>query len=374
MPKGIPKMKYFEKYKSNTLAGCSNQTFFTTDNKDCEYTGRAFYKVFAHGTYNYSFLFSNMTDSSYRGESYENDPLEMWTILDMGASVVKSPENYTDKNAFANIEIQDMQQVTFGGKEKKIVKPGEFFTSDEVELTSEEGDFICVEITFKGTKIPFHDEARFPIYVYEDGEFRQNNKMPVPGMIGCERDVKKRICFLGDSITQGIGPTFNSYNHWCAKIAENLGTEYSYWNLGIGCAKASDAATDGAWLFKAKQCDFVNLCLGVNDINGGENQERIKKNLSVIVKELKNAGVRVGIFTPFPFDFKEEKYETWKAVCDYVKNDLSKECEYCFDTAEILENKERPGFTVYGGHPNDEGSIILADAFCDYIKKIGFEF
>ena len=93
MPKGIPKMKYFEKYKSNTLAGCSNQTFFTTDNKDCEYTGRAFYKVFAHGTYNYSFLFSNMTDSSYRGESFENDPLEMWTILDMGASVVKSPEN-----------------------------------------------------------------------------------------------------------------------------------------------------------------------------------------------------------------------------------------------------------------------------------------
>ena len=54
-------MKYFEKYKSNTLAGISNQSLFETDNKDCEYTGRAFYRLFAGGTYNYSFLFSNMT-------------------------------------------------------------------------------------------------------------------------------------------------------------------------------------------------------------------------------------------------------------------------------------------------------------------------
>ena len=367
-------MKYFEKYKSNTLAGSSNQTCFTTDNMDCEYTGRAFYKVFAPGTYNYSFLFSNMTDSSYREVSDVNEPLEMWTILDMGASVVKAPENYTDKDAFANIEISEMQQVTFAGKEKKIVKPGEFFTSDEVELSCEDGDFICVEITFKGTKIPFHDEARFPIYVYEDGEFRQNNKMPVPGMIGCERETKKRIAFLGDSITQGIGPTFNSYNHWCAKIAENLGTDYSYWNLGIGCAKASDAATDGAWLFKAKQCDFVNLCLGVNDVYRTNNSDVIKKNLETVVKELKKAGVRVGIFTPFPFDFKDEKYEVWKDVRDYVKNELSKECEYCFDTSEILENKEKSGCAIYGGHPNDEGSILLANAFCDFIKKTGFEF
>ena len=366
-------MKYFEKYKSNTLAGISNQSLFETDNKDCEYTGRAFFRLFAGGTYNYSFLFSNMTDSSYRGISEANEAGESWTILDMGVCIVKTPENPTDQNAFADIEIPEMHQVTFGGNEKRTVKPGEFFTSDEVEISAEKGDYLCVEITFKGTKIPFHDEGRIPCYVYEYGKFFPNKKVPLPNMIGCERDVKGKVAFLGDSITQGIGATFNSYNHWASLIAENIGEDYSFWNLGIGCAKAVDAATDGAWLFKAKQCDFVSLCLGVNDLICAIDTEKIKKCLEITVKELKAAGVRVGIFTPFPFDLKDEKLTAWQDVCKYVREELSKECEYCFDTAEVLESKEKPGEAPYGGHPNDEGCKLLAEKFCEYIKSIGFK-
>ena len=367
-------MKYFEKYVSNTLAGSADQTFFTTANKDCEYTGRVFYKVFRGGKMNYSFLFSNMTDASFPKVSEPNDPCEKWTILDMGVCVVKAPDDITDKNAFADIEIVDMQQVTFGGKETRVVQPGEFFTTDEVELDAEKGNFLCIEMTFKGTKIPYHEESQIPIFVYEDGKFIYNKKMPLPAMIGCERKVKKRIAFLGDSITQGIGAAFNSYNHWCAKIAESVGEDYSFWNLGMGYARAMDAATDGAWLFKAKQCDFVSLCLGVNDISQGRTAEEVKKDLKTIVSELIKANVKVGIFTPFPFNWKDEKLKVWNEVCRYIKEELSKECEYCFDTSLYVGLENEPNTAKYGGHPSDEGCAVLAAGFLEYIKKTNFEF
>jgi len=367
-------MRYFEKYVSNTLAGSADQTFFTTANKDCEYTGRAFYKVFCGGRMNYSFLFSNMTDASFPKVSEPNDPCEKWTILDMGVGVVKAPENVIDKDAFADIEISDMQQVTFGGKETRVVQPGEFFTTDEVELCAEKGDFLCIEITFKGTKIPYHEESQIPIYVYEDGNFVYNKKMPLPGMIGSERNVKKRIAFLGDSITQGIGATFNSYNHWCAKIAEALGDEYSFWNLGIGYARAADAATDGAWLFKAKQCDFVSVCLGVNDISQGRSADEVNNHLKTVIAELKRSNVKVGIFTPFPFNWTGEKLDTWNEVCRYIKEELSKECEYCFDTACYVGLEGEPNTAKYGGHPNDEGCAVLASGFLEFIRENNFRF
>ena len=47
-------MDFFKQYTSNTLAGSSNQSYFLSDNT--LQIGRVFYKVFAGGRYNYSFL------------------------------------------------------------------------------------------------------------------------------------------------------------------------------------------------------------------------------------------------------------------------------------------------------------------------------
>ena len=56
-------MDFFKQYTSNTLAGSSNQSYFLSDNT--VQTGRVFYKVFAGGRYNYSFMFTNVIDSTY---------------------------------------------------------------------------------------------------------------------------------------------------------------------------------------------------------------------------------------------------------------------------------------------------------------------
>lgn len=369
-------MKYFEKYVSNTLAGSANQSWFNPEDRNTEYTGRVFFKVFCGGKFNYSFLFSNMTDSSYKYKSMNkaNELGDEWEIIEMGVAVYKPDGETTGKDCFKNVEINDMIQVTFGKKPGRIVKPGEFFTSDEVELNVEKDDYICLEITFTGTKIPNVDQNILPIYRSTENGWEYNQDMPVPAMLGCERKVKTRICFLGDSITHGLGTTHNGYSHWVAKIGEKLGTDYSVWNLGIGCATAFDAATDGAWLFKAKQCDFVNVCLGVNDIFMGDNAENTKKSITEVIKLLKAEGVRVGIMTPFPFGWENEKLDIWNEVCRYIKDELSKECEYCFVTSDYVGYPEKPQSPKYGGHPNDEGCTVLADGFIEYINKIGFEF
>lgn len=371
-------MKYFEKYVSNTLAGSAVQSWFSPEDSEKEYTGRAFFKVFCGGKLNYSFLFSNMTDGSYKYKSNNgpNDPCGEWEIVEMGAAVVKPDGDTTGKECFINADIPEMLQVTFGGCDGKKVKPGEFFTTDEIELDADKDDFVCLEITFKGKKIANVDQNLIPTYIHDGEKWVYDMNMPLPTMLGCERSVKTKIGFLGDSITNGLGTTFNGYAHWVAKIGEAIGVDYSVWNLGIGCAKGEDAATDGSWLFKAKQCDFVNVCLGVNDIfiSDEPNADEIKGYITNVVGLLRKAGVRVGIMTPFPFGWADKKLEAWNEICRYIREELSKECEYCFVTSDYVGYPDKPQTPKYSGHPNDEGCSVLADGFMRFISEKGFKF
>lgn len=177
--------------------------------------------------------------------------------------------------------------------------PGEFFTSDAMELEAKKDSYLCLEIEFCGSMIPYHEESILPVFEKDNGKWIPSKRVPFPGMIGCNRNVRARIGFLGDSITQGIGTAVNSYLHWNARVAEAIGPDYSYWNLGIGFGRAADAASDGAWLFKAKQMDMIVMCYGINDICQGKEQEQIKKDLLTVVWKLQKAGVKVLIHIRF---------------------------------------------------------------------------
>ena len=73
-------MKFFKEYVSNTLAGTSNQLFFDGSKTA---TGRVFYKIYKGGMYEYSFLFSNIIDSTYGDGSVSNKNivLDSWELL-----------------------------------------------------------------------------------------------------------------------------------------------------------------------------------------------------------------------------------------------------------------------------------------------------
>ena len=363
-------MKWFETYTSNTMGGTGNQYHFATEN-DGPQTGRVYYKIFTPGEYNYSLLFSNVIDSTYRPgrESHCNLICHSWEILGAWIGLCKevSPETAGDVTHFIPL--------AFDGKEQKTVMPGEFFTTDPVKLAPEDGDYLCLQIRYSGTMIPGHEESVLPTFVEKGGQWVADKRVPVPGMVGCDRKVKARIGYLGDSITQGIGTPPNSYTHWSALVSRAIGEEYSHWNLGIGYAKGQDAASDGAWLYKAKQLDAVVVSFGSNDIGRGRTLEQMKVDFAGLVDALKQAGVRVFLQSVPPFNWKEEKLERWNGINAYLVDEISAKCDGFLNIAPLLVDESLgSGMAKYGTHPNEEGCRVWADAliplFRDFLKKL----
>ena len=371
-------MQYFEKYVSNTYAGSGNQHHFSTEGE--VRTGRVFYKITAPGEYNYSILFSNIIDSTYAdgSVSHKNLICHSWTIhrarigkcryIDSGEAVKSLTLADMDEGESADVTVFGLESVTFGGLDSKQVAPGEFFNTDPIRMRFEKGEYLCLELTFSGRMIPYHEETLLPVFVKEGDRWVYSKKMPIAGMVGCDRPVKARVAYIGDSITQGIGTPLNSYAHWNAVLSEMLGEEYSFWNLGLGYGRANDAATDGAWLYKAKQNDVVFVCFGVNDIFRIPSEDQIKADLTSIVDALLADGKRVILQTVPPFDYKGETVRKWESINEYVKTVLGDRVDALFDCVPYLGTADSPEAARFGGHPNAEGSAVWAKALYEAVS------
>lgn len=362
-------MKYFEKYTSNTCASSANQHYFTLEKGEvC--TGRVFYKIFKGGEFGYSLMFSNILDSTYaNGDiSHKNLICNEWTIH--SAKVGKCTYIPDDITKYGDISVLDFKNITFNGSTSKNVMPGEFFCSDELKLSFEKDEFLCLEMTFSGDMLPYHEESLLPIYRKTESGWEYNKKMPLPGMIGCDRPVKEQIGYWGDSITQGIGSTLNSYLHWNARLSDMVGEEYAYWNIGIGYGRANDAASGGAWMYKALKCDTLVVCFGVNDLCRWFSVEETKKDLTTIIDTLKANGKRVILQTIPPFDYNEERKAKWIPLNDFIHGELKDKVDFLFDCVPVLGKKDEPYMAIYGGHPNDEGGRVWANALYGEIKDL----
>jgi len=180
---------------------------------------------------------------------------------------------------------------------------------------------------------------------------------------------EKKCLIYGDSITQGCGTPINGYAHWNAVLSQKLPRENAYWNLGYGYARASDAASNGAWLFKAKQNDYVAVCFGVNDIfheyaaEGANSARNIKRSLNDIVDFLHASNVKVLVQTVPPFDYPDHLAEIWREVNAFIRNELIQKAEAVFDCVPVLSTGGPDCPTAaYCGHPNVEGSAKWAEA------------
>lgn len=358
-------MEWFSQYASNTPGAGGNQYVFRPA-QDTVNKGRVYYKIFAGGTYEYSLLYSNVTDSTFADGSVSrcNRICDGWELLGVTAGLCDSCDGKTAAEPAEQISL------TFDGKREKRVAPGEFFTSDPVKLTARKGQYLCVEIAFRGSVVPIHEESILPAFVWTENQWKPSRNFPFPGMIGCNRSVKGRVGFWGDSITQGIGTPCNAYTHWNALAAEEMGEEYAFWNLGLGYARASDAASKGAWMFKAKHADAVVLCFGTNDIGKNRTQAQIIADLTDILSELQNAGIKVLLQTLPPFNWKEEKLEIWRNVNRYLRETLAKQADAFFDIAPLLtEGPEEAGICKYGGHPDEEGCRIWAEGLTPVLRE-----
>ena len=347
-------MKFFNRFTSNTIAGSANQHTFTMP-QDETHTGRVYYRISHGGTFAYSLLFSNTIDSTYADGSisWRNLVCPSWRIHE--ARIGRSRTAQPEENALP-------VALTFDGSAEKDVHPGEFFHSDPVTMTFEAGEYLCLEMTFSGTILPYHEESLLPIFIRQNSGWQYDKHMPLPGMVGCDRPVKKRIAFAGDSITQGIGTEINSYQHWNAVTAQKLDEGFACWNLGIGYARANDLATGGAWMYKLKHNDACVLCMGVNDICRGRTAEEIKADLSHIVDLLHQAGQTVVVQTVPPFNYTEERITVWQEVNRFIRDELSQRVALVFDDAALLkQDADHPWNARFGGHPNAEGCALWGE-------------
>lgn len=365
----------FKKYTSNTVVSTGNN--YVVDEAD-KITYRAYFPVEQAGKLEYRFYFSNTVDSTYDktgrvafvGKDGGEYTIESAYIADGGESV--------------DDEITNKTQITFGGEGSKEVSPNEQFWSDAAEFDVPEGHYLVWEWTLTGTDIPctkmatLTSSTSLEVDEYtdeEDAEFAFCDEIPLPQLIGAKRDVKASIAAIGDSITQGCQTEFMKYEYWSARISQNLGSDYSLWNCGLGWSRSSDAAECGNWLARAAQYDTVIVAFGTNDIISGKYGDDKKSTaaeidgyIRVILEVLKNNGCKVIVFNAPPQTYDEEL----EAVRTSLNERLKKTCEEYgaeyFDFASYLSTPDDPVTAIYGGHPNGEAGKIVADAFTERFK------
>lgn len=373
-------MRYFNEFTSNTCAGSGNQSYFLPEDPARVQVGRVFYKVFSGGTFRWSILFSNIIDSTFSDGSWSHKNLvvDEWEIVSARIGHCRSmdgveldPEQSFDISETGDIRVSDFVPLTFDGATSKTVRPAEFFSSDPVTLTFAKDEFLCLEVSFRGGMIPFHPESSIASFKQDDaGRWKICKEVPFAGMVGCDRPIRHRVAFLGDSITQGCGTVYNAYEQWNAVLAGMLGEQDAYWNLGLGFGRADDAASDGAWLYKAKQNDAVVVCYGVNDMHKGYTEAQIRHNLTEIVDKLHAAGVRVMVQTIPPFDYSEPITQVWKNLNRFILEELSVKADAVFDVVPILgQGGEVSHRSRYGGHPNGFGCRVWAEALYPAMKE-----
>ncbi len=343
-------------YVSNTLAAGGSQHHVVFAHPQTESVGRLYYRLFVGGTLDYALLFSNTIDSTFADGSASRQGYRCpsWTITRLRLGITDTP---------AADAVFNGVPVTFGGQSGCTVPCGEAIATDAVTLTAQAGQYLCVEIAFCGADIPYHAESMIPTFVRRGNVWEPSKELPFPSMVGCRRAVCHRVAFLGDSITQGIGVPFGDYSFWAALLADRLGPQNAYWNLGLGFGRAMDAAADGTWLAKAKQNDRVVVCYGVNDLGHGRTANQILTDLGTVVRLLQQAGCRVLLQTVPPFDYDSEHRAVWETVNTGIRQTLSHQADAFFDVVPVLgQDAAHPHLAPYGGHPNASGSAAWAQA------------
>ena len=213
---------------------------------------------------------------------------------------------------------------------------------------------------------------------YGDGKgFVYCDQVPMPQLIGCNRDTKLDISAIGDSITQGCQTQFMEYEFWAYKIADLLGEDYSFWNCGLGWSRTSDASLNEYWLERTSSADVVLVAFGTNDIisgeyggDGGNTAQEIDAYLRTVLDKLKQENCAIIVFNAPPENYKEEMEAVRTEYNELLKTTCKEYGAYYFDFASYLSDPSSPATALYGGHPNGEGGTVVSEAFIEEFSEL----
>lgn len=357
----------FKRYQSNSITPSGNNYVLKSENgQSVTETFRGVFHVQEYGELEYKFYFSNNVDSTYSNGSYSyrNMPTESYKVISAKIGIVG---NYLGLG-----NATDQKEMTFDGSKTREVASGETYWSDAVMFNVPEGKFLSFEWTVEYTLIPATlSENTIALLNYSSGKFAATTAAPMPDLIGCKRENSLRVAFIGDSITMGVGAGAKDHKFWVAQVADGLGTDISFWNLGLGYARANDMVNSPAWLEKAKQNDVVVICFGVNDINSGgygvglRSASQIIEDIETIADACTDAGAEVILFTTPPYAYASGRVSVWRSLVNKIKTFANQNGYKLFDFASILGDPNDPSKYIYGDHPNAAGCAAVANAFME---------
>lgn len=93
--------------------------------------------------------------------------------------------------------------------------------------------------------------------------------------------------------------------------------------------------------------------------------------MTYIIDTLKKEEKKVIVQTIPPFDYQGEDIKKWERLNSYILTELKDKVDLLFDNTKLLGKKEKPSDAMYGGHPNEEGCKIWADALFEKIQEQG---
>lgn len=352
----------FKKYVSNTCAATG--TSFLIENTNGKRSYRVYVKPTCYGRFEWRFFFINSVNSTYaQGEvGYANRSGGAWTIHSASIGVSASTS--------INDKVENVTAVTFDSSKSRRVEPDEQFWSDAVNFEINDG-FLVWEWELEGTDIPSMPEDIFAAYSHGEGEdWAWEWNRSCPALFGCARPYKKRIAFLGDSITAGCGTVRDAYEMWVGRIDDAVKEDFATWNLGLGFGRGSDCATNGSWLSKGKRYDTVVVTYGVNDLLSGEygkghgsSAGEIVSWVESIALKLQEAGADVIISTIPPFEYDERQRWEWRCANLGLKLLANRLGCPVFDIASSLESEPFKGDFPHGSHPDGEGCRLAFEKF-----------
>lgn len=361
----------WREFVSNVSVGTGNN-FILRWTKPAVLTFRSYYRVKEAGPFRWRFWFSNTVDSQFaQGEqAWSNRPGGSWQIRSAAVAV--------SNQADGSLKTDSLKWVTYNGCQTKQVDPDECFWSDEVTLSVQKHEYLvftwCIAVDQAGDHVPFTPDSQIPAYIAPGDQtmetageaFSADVNCAKPNQLAVARPVRKRIVFLGDSITQGCGTRIDYYEQWAVRIGQSLPADIAVWNLGLGYARAANAATNGAWLAKARYCDEINICLGVNDLLGDQRSaDEVLADLAQIIRILKDSGVTsVILLTVPPFNFTAEHEQRWRRINQVIRINPPAGVDRVFDLAAVL-SKPAPEENIsrFDPHPDGEGGAEIADAY-----------
>lgn len=326
---------------------------------------RAYFKVAVKGEFRYRFWFSNNCYSTMcMGElAYPDRKGKPYTIhsFRVFTSDILSEEKLTGGKT-----------VYFGGSETKTVTEGEEFYADPLSLSVREGQYLVTEIELTGTEIPVTEDSQTPEYEEFNGSLLPRMGGFKPNFIACDRPAEKKLIFLGDSITQGCGTTFDAYDHWAARISAAMTPKYACADLGLGFARSTDFLNGQSWHRAANGADYAIVCYGVNDIlhangvgQGGADPQKILESLDGCLSLLQDMGIEPILFNVPPFNYDEfNSVEVWRTINRALPELAQKHGIRLFDVAAVLSNPAPCEYRAkYGPHPDGGGGEAIMKEF-----------